>query len=296
MDDRTLVEVAARQHNRVSRAQVLGLGGSDEFIDHRVARGRLVRCEAGVYAFAPVLDDPWGRWMGATLTGPETYLSHWSAGKAYEVLSFELAGVTVTRPGSAGPWRYGGVVIYRRPDLAGEVGELRGVPITSPERTLLDLSPHLSFAQLARAFREAVRLGHTTLERVLDFALAHPRRHGVRKLKRVCARYAGLPLERARSGSEVRALLVLRDAGRTVPRLNRKVGGVEADLVWLAHRLIVEIDGGPFHLDRGEDARKEAIWRAAGFTVSRIPADDVYARPQRLLALAPRPIVGSSGA
>ena len=80
---------------------------------------------------------------------------------------------------------------------------------------------------------------------------------------------------------------ILRNAGRPVPRLNRRVAGEEADLSWLEFRLIVEIDGGPFHLDVGEDARKQAVWEAAGWTVRRISSDDVYEAPSRLLALAP---------
>lgn len=64
-----------------------------------------------------------------------------------------------------------------------------------------------------------------------------------------------------------------------------RIAGEEADLSWLRTRLIVEIDGGPFHLDRGEDARKQGVWEAAGWTVRRIPSDDVYDRPHRLLAL-----------
>jgi hypothetical protein len=100
------------------------------------------------------------------------------------------------------------------------------------------------------------------------------------------ALYAGLPVNRARSGAEIRALMVSRDAGRTLPRLNHKVAGEEADLSWPAEQLIIEIDGGPFHQDVGEDARKEAVWRAAGWTVLRLPSNDVYDDPQRLLTLA----------
>jgi very-short-patch-repair endonuclease len=80
---------------------------------------------------------------------------------------------------------------------------------------------------------------------------------------------------------------ILRDAGRPLPRLNARVAGEEADLSWAPECLIVEIDGGPFHLDAGEDARKQARWRGAGWTVRRIPSDDVYERPARVLALAP---------
>ena len=93
------------------------------------------------------------------------------------------------------------------------------------------------------------------------------------------AKYRGLPIERARSGSEVRALEVLRDAGVELPRLNVDVAGEEADLSWRRERLIIEIDGGPCHQDVGEDARKEAAWRAAGWEVHRIDSNDVYDRP-----------------
>jgi hypothetical protein len=108
-------------------------------------------------------------------------------------------------------------------------------------------------------------------------------------LLQAVGRYAGLPVARARSGAEVHALMVLRDGARPIPRLNHHVAGLEADLSWPEQRLIVEIDGGPFHLDAGEDARKEGAWRAAGWTVLRVPSNDVYERPERLLALAPSP-------
>ena len=48
----------------------------------------------------------------------------------------------------------------------------------------------------------------------------------------------------------------------------------------------MEIDGGPFHLDQGEDRRKQARWERAGWTVRRVPSDDVYENPERLLAAA----------
>ena len=84
---------------------------------------------------------------------------------------------------------------------------------------------------------------------------------------------------------------ILRDAGRPLPRLNSRIAGEEADLSWPAEKRIVEIDGGPFHLDVGEDARKQHQWEAAGWTVLRIQADYVYDRPLKLLSLAPMGVV-----
>jgi very-short-patch-repair endonuclease len=72
-----------------------------------------------------------------------------------------------------------------------------------------------------------------------------------------------------------------------MPRLNDRIAGEEADLSWPSERLIIEIDGGPFHLDVGEDARKQAVWERAGWEVRRIDSDDVYERPHRLLLISP---------
>jgi hypothetical protein len=283
-----LLELAGRQFNRVSRQQLLGLGLTARTVDHRVATGRLVAVEEGVFAVAPVLaHDPWGRWMGATLTAPSTFLSHSSAGCAYQFWGLREGPTHVTRPGSGGPRRIGGLLVHRSSTLAGETASLHGIPITSVPRTLLDLACEVSPRGLARALRVAVRRELTSVPELGDALGRFRGRRGAGRLAATVARYAGLPLERARSGAEVRALEIIREAGRPMPRLNRKVAGEEADLSWLRWRLIVEIDGGPFHLDIGEDARKQCTWEAAGWTVKRLPADAIYDAPQRLLALAP---------
>ncbi len=72
-----------------------------------------------------------------------------------------------------------------------------------------------------------------------------------------------------------------------MPRLNVRLADEEADLSWPGEKLIIEIDGGPFHQDVGEDTRKEAAWRGEGWRVERISSDDVYEHPGSLLALAP---------
>ena len=169
--------------------------------------------------------------------------------------------------------------------LRDERDALQGIPITSVVRTLIDLASVTSDRATARALREAVRLELTSLAAVADGLGRHPRRKGTRRLGLALARYADLPLERARSGSEVHALEILRDARFELPLLNVRIAGEEADLSWRRLRLIIEIDGGPFHLDKGEDARKAAGWRAAGWTVRRIPSDDVDAGPAALIRL-----------
>ena len=243
MRDARVAQLAGRQFNRVSRDQLAALGLSNSAIAHRVAAGRLVTVEEGVFA--------------------------------------------VTRPGCGGPRRHGGVRAFRSSTLEGECTVLRGIPITSVSRTLLDLARGVSDRALARSVREAVRLELVTIHALGDTLGRCRGRRGARRLADTIARYTGLPLERARSGAEIRALEILRSARRALPKLNQRIAGEEADLSWVASRLIIEIDGQPFHLDAGEDARKQARWEAAGWRVTRIPAEDVYERPGRLLGLAP---------
>jgi Protein of unknown function (DUF559) len=288
--DAAIAELARGQHNRVARRQLLEMGIGDGPIARRVASGRLFVAEEGVFAVAPVLEeDDWGGWMGATLTAPNTFLSRTSAAAAWGVWTLPRRFETVTRPGNGGPRRHGGVVAYRSLTLEGETTTHRGVPITTVPRTLLDLAAsRVSQRSLARAVREAVRLEFVTIPVLAEALRGWRRRRGARRLTRTIARYSGLPIERARSGAEVRAMEILRDAGRPLPRLNHRIAGEEADLSWLDTRLIIEIDGGPFHLDVGEDARKQACWEQARWTVLRLPAEEVYRRPNRLLSLAPR--------
>jgi len=225
--------------------------------------------------------------MGATLTAPGSVLSHMSAAAAWGMLSLARPLECVTRPGSGGPRRHGGVLAYRSSTIDADVADLRGIPITTVPRTLLDLARTVGDRALARALREAVRLELTTLAALGDRLGEYRGRRGSRRLAETIARYSGLRLERARSGAEIRALEILRDANRPLPRLNARIGGEEADLSWPDKRLIIEIDGGPFHLDVGEDVRKEGAWQSAGWVVQRLPASAVYEEPERLLRLTP---------
>ena len=294
MRDARIAQLAGRQFNRVSRRQLLSLGFSESAILRRVAGGTLVAVEEGVFAVAPLLDDDWGRWMAATLTAPGSILSHISAAAAWGIWSLARRLETITRHGNGGPRRHGGVLAYRKAIHEDEWTTLRGMPVTSVARTLLDLAASLSDRALARSVREAVRLKRTNLAELGDALGRYQGRPGSRRLANTVARYSGLPLERARSGAEILALEILRRSGLPLPKLNARIAGEEADLSWSSSRLIIEVDGAPFHLDVGEDARKEAVWEAAGWDVRRLAADDVYRRPHRLVRLA-RPTIVPEG-
>jgi very-short-patch-repair endonuclease len=182
--------------------------------------------------------------------------------------------------------RIDGVLVCRSKTI--EATTLDGIPITTPERTLIDLAPQLDQRALARAVREAIRLKTTTPSDLLIAVARHRGRRGTRKLHDAVSRYAGLPLHRAPSDAEALALTLIRDAGFPEPVLNAQLNREEADLAWPDHHVIVELDGPQFHLDGTEDLRKQHVWESAGYTVHRLPTDDVDLHPERLLELCPQ--------
>jgi hypothetical protein len=256
-------------------------------VDHRVAEHRWRSIHPGVYALTRAPLTRRQLWFAAALTSPDSVLSHASAGACWGFRPWQSRFETITRPGRGGPRRHGSLLVLRSAVLDGDTTRHEGIPITTAARTVIDLAMFLDDRATGRLFREALRLSTTTADE-LHQALSRCRgRRRNRMLADLARRYATLPYGRCRSNPEALALEILHDAGVEPPQVNVEVAGREADLVWRRHRRIIEIDGGGYHRFPAEDARKEAAWRKAGYTVGRISSDDVYDRPDELLRLAP---------
>jgi hypothetical protein len=221
--------------------------------------------------------------LAATLTAPHTFLSQASAGAHYGIRSHRGRFETVTRHGNAGPRQHRGLLISHSTTLHGHTTIHDGIPITSPERTLIDLAAH---ADPARPFREALRLELTTPYSLAVSLQQHATRRGTNKLKQLNDLYSAIPYSRCRSNAEAKALETLHDAGVPPPHVNEHVNGEEADLTWPERRLIIEIDGPQYHRITEEDARKQRAWEAVGYTVRRIASALLYDAPGLLVALA----------
>jgi hypothetical protein len=280
--------LAARQADAVAVWQLRAAGWTEGKVRHHMGAGGWRRIHPGVYVLN---SSPLSRrqlFFAAVLTAPGTVLSHGSAAACYGFHRFLRPYEVVTRPGHGGRRRHGGVLVFRSISLDGEVTQHMGIPITTAARVLVDLAPGLDAKRMGRAFREAIRLKATTARRIGECLGRHPGRPGTAQLKALATRYAAIPYARTRSDAEGRGLELLHDAGRQPPRVNTKVAGEEADLVWHDRRLIVEVDGPQFHQFPDEDARKEARWRAAGFEVRRVPSGAVYDAPSRFVAACTR--------
>jgi very-short-patch-repair endonuclease len=286
--DAHLQELAENQADTVAAWQLLAAGWTRRMVDDRSKRHGWRVVHRGVYALSAARLTRRQRWIAATLSAPDCWLSHASAGGCWGFRRFEGSFETVTRPGSGGP------TAPRRPTRVPVAHPRRSNDgarwdqTTTAARTVIDLAAHLDHREARRIFREALRLKATTLPELQSALSRHPRRRGTKLIGELAARYSAVPYARSRSDAESRALELLHDARVEPPRVNTRIAGEEADLAWPDRRPIIEIDGPQYHLFPEEDARKELRWKAAGYTVHRVGSDVVYHQPERFLSLQDR--------
>src|SRR2546423_10210454 len=105
--DVRLRKLAEQQDDLVARWQLLALGWTKKMIDHQRSRGWRV-VHPGVYALSRAPLTRRQEWIAATLTAPNTVLSHASAGDCFGFRPFKGTYETVARPGTGGPKRLRG--------------------------------------------------------------------------------------------------------------------------------------------------------------------------------------------
>ena len=274
--------LAAQQRGCVATWQLIGAGWSAEAVRWRTRELR--RLHDGVFLTGDAPVTRLQLWWAATLTAPGSVLAFASAGAAHELRPWDGGFEVIVREGSGGPRRNAALLVCRTRRI--DRTSLNGLPITTPERTLADLWPRLHEKERQHMLRNALRLRRLTITSLTAHLDAAAPRRRPATLTHQLARYYDLQLDRCRSDAEALAIVTLADAGVPAPQVNVRIAGEEADLSWPDRRHIVEIDGAAYHQDKLEDARRTALWRAAGYDVVRVPASDVYDAPQRLIRAA----------
>jgi very-short-patch-repair endonuclease len=270
--ERRIAALAGRQHGVVGYAQLVGIGLSRHQIDLRVRSGRLHRLHRGVYAVGHDRVDARGRWMAATLTVPDSVLSHASAAALWGLRSTAsgfhhlTASRRATRPE---------LIAHRRRLPAGERTDNDGIPVTTVARTLLDIAATEGAGCLERALREATFLGLTDPLGLPALLERYPGARGTAIAAGVLA--DGAYEKRTRSELENRFLDFLRERRLPLPETNAtiEVGGqrFEVDCLWRRRALVVELDGYASHLSRGRaeaDRERDGWLGARGLVVSRV--------------------------
>jgi very-short-patch-repair endonuclease len=279
--DLRVAEMAGKQHGVVSVDQLRRFGLSEKAIARRVDGGLLHRVHRGVYAAGHSALAPEGRWLAAVIAlggGPRgggSVLEHWraavshrSALSLWSLLPVDQAPYDVIVAGNGGRARRSGIRVHRCLSLApGDVTLHRGIPVTTPARTIADLRAAI-----------ANRRRGTISDRDLRKAIRQ-------------ANVLGLPISkkdarvRTRSDLEGDFLWLCRRHRLPPPEVNVRIGPYLVDFLWRERRFVVETDSYLYH--RGEaafqdDHARDLELMRRGFEVLRISELQLDEEPARV--------------
>jgi very-short-patch-repair endonuclease len=266
--DVRVARLAQRQWGVLSLEELRMCGLTSDSVESRVRSGHLHPLYRGVYAVGHTKLQLEGRFLAAVKAcGPTAHLSHYSAAALYGLVrwDYRYPEVTVTTKRA-----HRGIRAHRSQSI--DAGYYRGIPTTTPARTLIDLAATLDYRPLRRAVREAQRT-LVTIPQILQALDRLGPRPGIANLTKILAT-GHAP---TRSELEDAVLELLLNAGFEPPQVNVpiRVEGrtIVPDFRWPEHHLVIEADGAHWHdnrLTREDDAEKQAILEAAGERVIRV--------------------------
>jgi very-short-patch-repair endonuclease len=121
-----------------------------------------------VYSF-PEVPDTWEKFAmaGVLYAGPHSALSGKAAARKLEIVGFDKARIEISTPKRL---RVPGIALHGRTPLrTDELTKRDAIPITIPERTLLDLSAVLPEPRLEGAVDSIIHLGHSDFRRIVGY-------------------------------------------------------------------------------------------------------------------------------
>jgi very-short-patch-repair endonuclease len=247
MDLRPVVAVAERQRGVIVSTQ-LRTGGISPKVERRLAEdGYLRLIRPGAYAVAGAPQSRWESAIAAALLcGPAAVISHSTAAAIHRLPDLwpePLPEISV--PVQVNP-RLPGVRIHRVADLPlADIVERRGVGLTTPSRTLVDLASRLDSELLARVVDEGSIARLWTVDELLECAnrLASPGRPGGRALRAVLAGRVDDPA--ADSLLELRVIRLLKPFEPFQTQFQVVLDGevFVLDIAWPWWRVALEVDG-----------------------------------------------------
>lgn len=282
-------DLAERQHGVVAREQLQRLGSDQWCIDALVRRRALRTVHRGVYAVGHRSLTHDGRRLAALLACGDAALGRFSAGAVWRFVTHDEDRVHVVVPRDIGLERPC-IAAYRSSTLTGaDVTTFRGLALTRPARTLVDLAAVAPEALALQAADTAMR-GRCSPAQLRAALERCPRQPG----RRLMLAYLGA---RRASALRLRSELERRNAELVLasdlppPRFNALVdlGGerLELDAWWREQGVVLELDGRAYHegvVAELEDERRERVIRGAGLRLERAAWWDVTREPGRLLS------------
>ncbi|MFZ0976238.1 MAG: DUF559 domain-containing protein [Solirubrobacteraceae bacterium] len=161
----------------------------------------------------------------------------------------------------------------RRRDITTQLG----ISVTTPARTLIDMSPRLKDRALKRAVNNALNSMWLSEEQLVETLARHPTATGSKRIAKLIGQ-EGTP---TRSGWEDDFPRFCADHGLPAPVMGLPFHGYILDAVFVAERVIVELDSWPFHKGKipfEADRERDAETLARGFVTVRVTEERLEQR------------------
>lgn len=254
-------DITSRQHGAVTRAQLVDAGTSRARMDNLLRSGRLERIHASVYRDTLTEATEWTRASAAALAAAGVLGWRDGSGRIVVAVSHRMAAVlrSYLPPPGAGGWlvdvsgqrvrRTPGVRVHRTFLGRGDAVLLKGIPVTSPARTIMDIAGDVSLRELEQALAIAERTRRNVRRELTDLLRTHAHHRGSAALRRLLDTIAAsgtAPLY-LRSTAEQSAWDLILELGLPLPLVNHRLLGMEVDFHWPELRLVLEVDGFEFH-------------------------------------------------
>ncbi len=270
--DARVAQVAAGQWGVVDLDDLRGCGLSQQTVAARVRAGRLYPRYRGVFSLLPTVPLEGAFLAAVKACGAAAVLSHFAAAVLWGLLKWDYRDPEVTAPTLR---VHPGIRTHRSADI--ERVFRRGIPVTPPLRTVIDLAatPTVPDTQLRRAVNEAL---NQRMIKPHEIITSHHR--GAKRLRAMLE--TAVPT-RNEFEDAVNALL----EGLPRPDVNASEGRYVPDFRWTEQKLILEADSKQFHghiLAREYDRTRQAELQAQGWRVQRVTWKQLTREPTRTRA------------
>ena len=292
----------------IRRSGALTMGLDDNAIARMRTSGSWQALRPGVYlesAVATGMDAAQRHRLLAAASLPlapdNAVVSHQSAAivHGFAVWGLSLRTVHLTRPGHGGGHRRRWMHTHLSPLRPDEVTVIDGIPVTTPARTLVDLSRSVSLESAVVTADHALHIEAVTVEELEDARQRVLRWPGIVRATRALAFADGL----AESPGESRSRVLIERSGLPRPRLQVPIWSVDGvflgrvDFLFDELRTVGEFDGrvkyGRLLSERDlsdnvaekigrivfQEKRREDAIRALPLSVGRWVWDEVHRRP-----------------
>jgi hypothetical protein len=291
--ERVLNELSMKRQGFILRHEALARGVTERELDWRLGEGLIIRDHENVYRHAAVPLTQDMRFLGGVLAcGSDAVLSHRAAAAARHWPNVRRVRPEVTTPHSDLP-RVNGIDVHRAVRLRRfERDIVRGIPITAPGKTALDLCAVLPFHVAQEVIAQSIIMKVLKPEHVLA-AIERSGGRGIRGTARLRAVAGSIDeLTDLESVLELHGWRALESL--SIPAPERQVElvcddgrPVRLDLAWPSLRLGLDWNGRRWHdtpaRKRRTRERHESIERS-GWRHLMYGWSDVHDTPMELRA------------